>query len=626
MSLKVFHGRKWNTKTILRASSYSKNLQMAFFVFLTPSARRRTLPRSRCAKKSTSFMLRAASSPQRGCSACVTRRASSFGTTREMWPTTPPLSSPRLRSRMRCSPTLVPPSLGTREPPLLPRRIVRAPPPVRDAVCAPCTTTLLHILPTIDRPWQVSFLEKNNDTLQEDWLEQLSSSSVPLLNSLFLPAVEATSKAGKKASSFSSVGKRFVSDLNALLAELKASKAHFVRCVKPCAASKPKSFEAPLVLDQLRCAGVVEAVRVMTEAFPTRIPYEVIHGRYAPLMGQEVLESTGDEPAAFCEAVALACDVAPRDYALGLTKLFLKAGCGGFLEDLATMDTAVVVPLLVRKIAESKRKKGAERIIGHTVHGWYVRKKYNEKRAAAALAQHKLRSIKAKREYRKWSEARQERLAAEAADRARKEAEEAARRDAEEAARKVAEEAQLKEAAVAEAIAKAKAEAEARVAAEMAAAVKEVEAAEAENAARNAAKQSLDRKRPDWEGRRQSSQFLTLRRGSASTLSAAEMIADPEDAAIANNTPPTSMTEEPSLAKARSEYSVTQVRHGRSAEYARSRMRMAHIRQLPVQPPKSLHPTPSHCILHIHTLQAPPSPMVPIRARAGGVVRCGHRP
>mmetsp|Transcript_14144 Transcript_14144/g.43260 ORF Transcript_14144/g.43260 Transcript_14144/m.43260 type:complete len:238 (-) Transcript_14144:4056-4769(-) len=101
MSLKVFHGRKWNTKTILRASSYSKNLQMAFFVFLTPSARRRTLPRSRCAKKSTSFMLRAASSPQRGCSACVTRRASSFGTTREMWPTTPPLSSPRLRSRMR---------------------------------------------------------------------------------------------------------------------------------------------------------------------------------------------------------------------------------------------------------------------------------------------------------------------------------------------------------------------------------------------------------------------------------------------------------------------------------------------------------------------------------------------
>ena len=34
------------------------------------------------------------------------------------------------------------------------------------------------------------------------------------------------------------------------------------------------------MLDQLRCSGVIEAVRVMQEAFPTRIPYEDIHGRY----------------------------------------------------------------------------------------------------------------------------------------------------------------------------------------------------------------------------------------------------------------------------------------------------------------------------------------------------------
>lgn len=214
--------------------------------------------------------------------------------------------------------------------------------------------------PSLSHP-QVSFLDKNNDTLQEDWLAQLASSEVPLLQSLFLPGIDAAAKANRKAASFSSVGKRFVNDLNSLLAELKTSKAHFVRCVKPSAASQPRAFEAPLVLDQLRCAGVVEAVRVMTEAYPTRIPYEVIHGRYAPLMGQEVLDCTGDEPAAFCEAVAQACDVAPRDYALGMTKLFLKAGCGGFLEDLASMDVAVVVPLLVRKIAESKRKKGEPR-------------------------------------------------------------------------------------------------------------------------------------------------------------------------------------------------------------------------------------------------------------------------
>ena len=35
--------------------------------------------------------------------------------------------------------------------------------------------------------------------------------------------------------------------------------------------------------------GEPEAVRVMLEAFPTRIDYEDIHGRYAPLMGEEVM-------------------------------------------------------------------------------------------------------------------------------------------------------------------------------------------------------------------------------------------------------------------------------------------------------------------------------------------------
>lgn len=229
----------------------------------------------------------------------------------------------------------------------------------------------------------------------------------------------------------------------------------------------------------------------------------MIHGRYAPLMGKEVLDATGDEPAAFCEAIAIACDVAPGDFALGLTKLFLKVGCGVFLEDLASMDTAVVVPLLVAKIAESKRKKGAEKVIGNAVYGWFLRKRYKEKRAAAALAQHRMRTLKARREYQKWSKERQERLKREAAERTKKEAEEKAMREAEAEARRKAEaeasanKKKADEKAVAAAVAKAKAEAEARVAAEMAEAEARVAAEMAENEARNAAKQKLDRKRSD---------------------------------------------------------------------------------------------------------------------------------
>ena len=50
-------------------------------------------------------------------------------------------------------------------------------------------------------------------------------------------------------------------DLNALLAELQSTKACFIRCIKPNMELKPKLFSAPMVLDQLRCAGVIEAAR-----------------------------------------------------------------------------------------------------------------------------------------------------------------------------------------------------------------------------------------------------------------------------------------------------------------------------------------------------------------------------
>ena len=355
---------------------------------------------------------------------------------------------------------------------------------------------------------EVPWLEKNNDTLQSEWLAKLCSSSVPLLANLFAEEHAANEKA-KKANTFASVGKRFVNDLNSLLTELQSAKSSFIRCIKPNKDQAPKKFTASMVLEQLRCSGVIEAVRVMLEAFPTRINYEDIHGRYAPLMGKEIMDETGDEPAAFCAAIAEACEVATADYALGLSKLFLKAGCGTFLEDLAAMDPAVVVPLLTEKIAQAKRKTGAAKLVGNTVLTWHYKKKYKERKQAAQIAQHRMRTIKARREYQKWSKERQARLRKEAEERAAKEtAERAAREAAEklraeqeaEMARTAAADREKKkaeqEAATKAAMEKAKVEAEAKLKAEMAAAVQAAEAAMEESMQRDRDKMAVDLVRP----------------------------------------------------------------------------------------------------------------------------------
>lgn len=79
---------------------------------------------------------------------------------------------------------------------------------------------------------QVPWTDKNNDTLQAEWTARFASSEIALLKELFLEEYEKSQK-DKKSSSFSSVGKRFVNDLNSLLTELQTSRATFIRCVKP---------------------------------------------------------------------------------------------------------------------------------------------------------------------------------------------------------------------------------------------------------------------------------------------------------------------------------------------------------------------------------------------------------
>lgn len=62
---------------------------------------------------------------------------------------------------------------------------------------------------------------------------------------------------------------------------------------------------------------------------------------------------------------------------------------------------------------------------------WWRRKQFREKKVAAQNTQHRIRTIRARREYQKWSKQRQARLVKEAEENARKFAEDKARREAE---------------------------------------------------------------------------------------------------------------------------------------------------------------------------------------------------
>ncbi len=65
---------------------------------------------------------------------------------------------------------------------------------------------------------------------------------------------------------------------------LSRTALHFVRCVKPNAAQVPSTFDASLVLHQLRCCGVLEVTRIARAGYPTRYLHQEFADRYGILL------------------------------------------------------------------------------------------------------------------------------------------------------------------------------------------------------------------------------------------------------------------------------------------------------------------------------------------------------
>ena len=64
------------------------------------------------------------------------------------------------------------------------------------------------------------------------------------------------------------------------MATLEATTAHFVRCIKPNSRFAPFDVDDVMVLEQLKCNGTLEAVQLMRNGFPTRVPFAVMVERY----------------------------------------------------------------------------------------------------------------------------------------------------------------------------------------------------------------------------------------------------------------------------------------------------------------------------------------------------------
>ena len=126
-------------------------------------------------------------------------------------------------------------------------------------------------------------------------------------------------------------------------------------------------FDHDMVMAQLKCNGTLEAVQLMRHGYPNRVPYDLMFDRYQKhLSGVPGIERLS--AAQFSEILVSIADLAPGDYALGVSKMFLKAGKGKFLEDLKDKPVNEVLPVLKRKMAEWEAKRRARPVIQRWCH------------------------------------------------------------------------------------------------------------------------------------------------------------------------------------------------------------------------------------------------------------------
>jgi myosin-5 len=207
------------------------------------------------------------------------------------------------------------------------------------------------------------FIEKNRDTVPDEHMEVLRSSSNKFLIEILdvassIREKEATPVA--KPGTTMSAGRRiatnrkptlggiFKSSLIELMATINSTDVHYIRCIKPNEAKAAWQFDGPMVLSQLRACGVLETVRISCAGYPTRWTYEEFALRYYMLV-----PSSGWTPeirdmakAILNKALGNSKNDGTDKYQMGLTKIFFRAGMLAFLENLRTArlnDAAVMI-------------------------------------------------------------------------------------------------------------------------------------------------------------------------------------------------------------------------------------------------------------------------------------------
>ncbi|XP_077065188.1 uncharacterized protein myh14 isoform X6 [Siphateles boraxobius] len=205
------------------------------------------------------------------------------------------------------------------------------------------------------------WLVKNMDPLNDNVASLLHQSSDPFISELWReverivgldqgssgensgPVTFGAAGFKTKKGMFRTVGQLYKESLTKLMATLRNTNPNFLRCIIPNHEKKAGKLSPHLVLDQLRCNGVLEGIRICRQGFPNRIPFQEFRQRYEILTPNAIPRTFMDGKQA-CELMISALELDKNLFRVGQSKVFFRAGVLAHLEeerDLKITDTII---------------------------------------------------------------------------------------------------------------------------------------------------------------------------------------------------------------------------------------------------------------------------------------------
>merc|ERR1712176_645834 len=212
---------------------------------------------------------------------------------------------------------------------------------------------------------------KNMEAVHPDTAKMMKKSKSVLVREI--------GSSGPKGRKKKSVTALFWSGIKTLMKNLHATEPYFVRCVNPNMQKSSTIWDEKVVEHQLRCGGLVEALKVLKLGYPTRVPYSTLYDRYHGNVTNPLIKNMG--PEAFSSALLIAFDVNEEDYELGLTKIFFKPSKAAVLDTIMSKAGQPLSTEQNDKITKYIVSKRCKQIVGTVKAFTALRKLVRMKRA-----------------------------------------------------------------------------------------------------------------------------------------------------------------------------------------------------------------------------------------------------